>query len=338
MNRKIFYSILIFSFLLITTPGISVQPVKAQAGNAYDMIAAVNQMRASLGLPALQTDNILMSNAQSQSDYQASLGYWTHEGPGGTTPRDRASAAGYGGGATVFISENVAVLNTSVSFDTLIYSIWSDEVHWNTMTNPNYTHAGAGVAVSGDNVYYTLDVGYIAGNPGGTYVPAATYTPGGPPAAATDASSELIVAMITSTPHEDGTIIHVVQPGQAFWSIAIAYGTTINEIAELNNFEPDNLVVWAGDELLIQPSLEATIPPTSTITVRAPTRTPNPTQTPRPPTATKTVTQVTTPTPKPLIPNLPAIQVERRTLGIAMIVVSSLGLLMVVITGFRGRK
>ncbi|MCJ7625507.1 MAG: CAP domain-containing protein [Anaerolineaceae bacterium] len=338
MKQKIFYSVLILFFLLIAIPGVFVRPVKAQAGNAYDLIAAVNQMRASLGLPALQTDGILMSIAQSHSDYQASIGYWTHEGPGGTRPRDRAIAAGFGGGASVFLSENVAVLNTSASFETLIYSTWSDAIHWNTMTNPNYTHAGAGVAVSGDEVYYTLDVGYIAGNPGGTYVPAATYTPGGPTAAATDSSSELIVPMMTSTPHEDGTVIHVVQPGQAFWSIAIAYGTTINAIIELNNLDPSNPVVWAGDELLIQPSSEATIPPTSTITVKAPTRTPNPTQTPRPPTATKIATLVFTPTSKPLIPNMPDIQIERPTMGIAIIVTCGLGLLMVIITGFRGKK
>ena len=205
------------------------------------------------------------------------------------------------------------------------------------MVNANYTHAGAGIAVSGSEVYYTLDVGYISGSPGGDYVPGPTYTPGGPTSAPTESSDDFIIPVITSTPHTDGTIIHVVQPGQAFWSIAIAYGTTINEIAELNNLAPENPVVWAGDELLIRPSLQPSISPTATITVRPPTRTPASTETLRPPPATISPTLVATPTSKPIL-NLPSLQIEQRTLGIAIIVVCGLGLIVVVITGFRPSK
>jgi LysM repeat protein len=337
--RKIFvttvFLVSVFIPLVLTTV---VQEANAQPGTAYDLLAAVNALRTSQGLTTLEMDPILMAVAQSHSEYQASLGYWTHEGPGGTRPRDRAMAAGYGGGATVFISENVAVMNPTASFDTLIYSIWSDALHWNTMTNPSYTHAGVGIAVSGNEVYYTLDVGYVSGSPGG-YVPgAATYTPASG-VQSTESTSDVVSPVITATPQEDGSVIHRVEPGQSLWSIAIAYNTTILEIVEKNNLDPDNPAIWPGTELLIQPSLQPslTLPPTSTKPL--PTRTPHPSNTPRPPTPTRTPTQVITPTNEPLIDFSALQSMNHRTLGISVIVVCALGLIIVIITGwFRSSK
>ncbi|MDX1437480.1 MAG: CAP domain-containing protein, partial [Anaerolineales bacterium] len=107
MMRKYHAPILAGLFLtiaLVAGPG----PAKAQGGSAADLIAAVNALRASNGLPPLQADSALMSIAQAHSNYQASIGSVTHTGAGGTRPRDRAAAAGYGGGATIFVSENIA--------------------------------------------------------------------------------------------------------------------------------------------------------------------------------------------------------------------------------------
>jgi len=339
MKRSLLILTAVLAIAAFLAPVLPSKDVAAQAGNGYDLISAVNQLRASLGLGALHVDPILMSIAQGQSDYQASIGTWSHEGPGGSSPRDRAIAAGFGGGATVFISENVAVMNTSASFNTLIYSIWSDQLHWNTMTNPNYTHAGAGVTVADGEVYYTLDVGYIAGNPGGSYVPAPSYTPGGPQAAATEATPNWIIPVITATPHDDGEVIHVSEAGQSLWSIAIAYGTTIKEIVELNGLDTDNPVIWPGDELIIRPALDATITPTPTITRPLPSRTPTPTRTIRP-ANTRVPTQTPTATPEPgLNIQLPSIYaIDRQKLGIGIIALCSLGLITVLFSGFRPRK
>lgn len=336
--RKQTLPLLLVLILMLVGPLLSQpKPANAQAGTVYDLIAAVNGLRASQGLTALQIDSVLMSNAQSHSEYQASLGYWTHEGPGGTSPRDRAIAAGFGGGATVFVSENVAVLNPTASFETLIYSIWSDAIHWNTMTNPSYTHAGAGISVSGNEVYYTLDVGYVAGSPGG-YVPGPTYTPGGGVLVPTAPTSDVVSPVITSTPQTDGSVYHTVGFGQALWSIAIAYNTTIQNIIDLNNLDPESPSIWAGTDLLIQPSLQPSITFTPTTTQPPVTRTPRPSNTPRPPTPTHTATVVLTPTPEPMF-KMPTLQsVDRRNLGIAIIAICALGLLTVFITGFRRQK
>ena len=88
-------------------------------------------------------------------------------------------AAGYGGGGTFFISENIAG-GTDLSVDGAI-SMWlGDDPHIQTMLGASYQEIGAGVAKSGGFVYYTIDVAYVAG--GGNYVPPVVNTPGGPTA------------------------------------------------------------------------------------------------------------------------------------------------------------
>ncbi len=326
-------------FVLLILPVVPVFQAKAQTGTVYDLIAAVNYLRSSQGISSLETDASLMSIAQTHSDYQASLGTWTHQGPDGSSPRDRAAAAGYGSGATVYISENVAVVNTSSSFETLIYTIWSDSLHWNTMTNPSYTHVGAGMTVSGDEVYYTLDVGYVAGNPG-SYVPgASTFTPAADGSTSgTEAVQDVVEPVITSTPNPDGSVIHPVDLGQSLWSIAIAYNTTINDIIFLNNLDPTAPAIWPGNQLVIKPSSmpSSTLPATETQV--PPTRTPRPTHTPRPVLPTRTATIEPTPTKAPLV-QLPSLRsIDRKGLGIGIIAFCAVGLLVVGLTGFRPNK
>jgi len=51
-------------------------------------------------------------------------------------------------------------------------------------------------------------------------------------------------------PDENGNYLHIVKPGQSFWSIAVAYGVTIKDILRWNNL-PDGYVLQTGDELQI---------------------------------------------------------------------------------------
>ena len=257
---------------------------RAQAGDPYSLIAAVNALRAGNGLPDYQSNSILMSIAQGHSDYQAAIGQVTHTGAGGTRPRDRAAGAGYGGGATFFISENIAG-GTDLSVEGVI-SMWlGDDPHIQTMLGANYQDIGAGVAVSNGFVYYTIDVAYVAGD--GNYVPPAAATPGGP--------TPIPIYMVqTATPKPDGSVVHTVRSGQTLIGIAIAYGVTVNQIKELNYLTSD--VIYEGDLLLIQragtPNPTATSTATTTPT-RAASPTRNPTRTPTA-TASPIVTRIPT--------------------------------------------
>jgi LysM repeat protein len=287
---------LVFTFLVIVLLlGLDALPAAAQASSAYDVVAAVNDFRTSNGLPALQVDPILMSVAQAHSDYQASIGTVTHTGAGGTRPVDRAIAAGFGGGATVFISENIAGgLNMSIS--KAIWQYWQDDVHLHTMLNPAAIYIGAGVGKAGDTVYYTVDTGYYAGASaptqpgGGTSVPASTVVAYDP--------------FVVSTPREDGAIIHIVGFGQTLIGIADKYGVELNDLLQLNNLTMKS-VIYPKEEIIIKPShtpgstelptnLAPTITPSRTVTGFNLSPTPRGTFTPRP---SLTFTPTTTPMP-----------------------------------------
>jgi LysM repeat protein len=260
-------------------------PVRAQAGDPYSLIAAVNQLRSANGLPALQINSVLMSVVQAHTDYQAAIGEVTHVGADGSRPRDRAAAAGYGGGANFFIAENIAG-GTNLSVSEVIGWWQGDDLHLNTMLGASYAQIGAGVAVVGDFVYYTIDTAYVSG---GSILPLAT----------SGATTVPIYYVITATPKPDGSVVHIVQSGQTLIGIAQAYGISVTEIKTLNNLTSDN--IYVGDALLIIPA--GTPAPTDTATATATathvvTSTPQPTRTP---TAVPTVTAIlTTPTLMPM--------------------------------------
>ena len=311
------------------------QPVQAQAGSAPDLIAEVNALRASKGLPPLQVDSALMAAAQAHADYQAAIDSITHSGPGGSLPRDRAVAAGFGSGATVFVAENIAV-GRDLSISSVVHTTWADSLHQTTMLSPQNTHAGAGVATANGEVYYTLDVGYMAGAPieAAAQTGRSTISPTSAAPAATEAPDSSIQ---TATPQADGSIVHEIQLGQALWSIAIAYGTTIEEINRANGL-PLNAILYPGQTLIMAPSSTPTTPPTETATLPPPTRTPMPTRTLRPPTLTPTLAPSATLTPRPLLPQLPDLQGEnRRNLGIGMILLCVVGIVVVVVNSIRNK-
>ena len=278
MSLKPIHLCVAFAIILLALFGTSV-PSRAQAGDPYALIDAVNNLRAGNGLPAYQTNGILMSIAQAHSDYQAAIGEVTHTGMGGTRPKDRAAAAGYGGGGTFFISENIAGGN-DLSVDGAI-SMWlGDDPHIQTMLGASYQDIGAGASVSNGFVYYTIDVAYVAG--GGNYAPPATAKPGGP-------TSIPVYMVQTSTPSLDGSVVHTVLSGQTLIGIAKAYGVLVAEIKDLNNLTSDN--IYVGDKLLIH--LAYTPGPTSTVTATTtPTRAATPTRNP---------TRTTTPSASPVV-------------------------------------
>ena len=78
-----------------------------------------------------------------------------------------------------------------------------------------------------------------------------------------------------STPNPDGSVIHVVQPGQALWNIAAAYQVTLQQILELNDLTKDSFI-FPGQKLVIKPAsgssiLTGTILPTGSPSVQGET-------------------------------------------------------------------
>jgi LysM repeat protein len=164
------------------------------------------------------------------------------------------AAAGYGGGAKVWATENFAVGDHSIDE---IMVIWSDASHMIPAVNPAYCHVGAGVARSSNGrTYYILQAAYTASQACGEYRPPSGLPPqsGGNSSSGGSSNnggvSQLIVPVKKATPDAEGRIFHVVEAGQSFWAIAVAYNITIKDLESWNNLTKD-AVLKVGQRLFI---------------------------------------------------------------------------------------
>ncbi len=280
MARNQILSLLLVAFLVFScfnVPG----PVSAQTETGYDLVDAVNALRTSQGLEPYTIDPWIMAYAQQHSQYQADTQTSTHLHSDGKNS------------LSVGLIENVAGGdNGVVTVSIVVNEIWVDWGHLKTMTGYASGEVGAGVALGANNtIYYTLNVrpGNQTGNATTIAPPAATFIP-----------------IITNTPDSSGSIIHIVEPGETLWGIAVSYGVTMDNIRSLNGMLSDETTVYIGQRLFIQlapvtstPMQEAMIP-TSTTTPPTPTPTPNP-----------TATEIAVPTPTTIPAEQPVETAER---------------------------
>ena len=264
---KLIKSYIFIILTLITV--ISNSPARAQVSyapnleaSAYDLINAVNALRAAYGLPAYSINSILMFTAQNQSDFMAATGNVTHSGPGGSSFTERLLAAGYplGGDLSAggFRSENIISGNDGMSAQAAVDAWMGDAPHQNTMLSQNLTEIGAGVSVVDGRVYYVIDC--------------ASSSTSGAPSVSTQvvksgttvpANEAVIYPVALSTPNANGDVIHEVQSGQTLWQIAIAYEVKIDDIKRLNNLFDNN--IFPGNKLLIKKDVVLTVAlPTAT--------------------------------------------------------------------------
>lgn len=215
------------------------------ADSAFDLVNAVNALRASYGLAPYNINSILMYTAQGQADFMAATGSMTHSGPGGIGLTDRLLAAGYplAGDLSLggFRSENITGGSENMSAQAAVNSWTGDSLHLNTMISPNLSEIGAGVTVSAGKVYYVIDC--------------ALPTTGGAPQVGVTSREDrsavpaAVLPVTVSTPNVEGDVIHEVKPGQSLWQIAITYGVRIDEIKSMNNLSDDN--IYPGNKLFI---------------------------------------------------------------------------------------
>src|SRR6185503_8278359 len=190
--------------------------------SAYELILAMNTLRVSYGLPALIEDPIVNAVAQSTAATMAANNMSWHIGD----VRGRLAAAGYGGGGTVWATENFAVSGGGMGIDEIM-AVWADPDHMRPAVTPAYCHVGAGTAQTSDGrTYYILQAAYVSGQECGSV----SSFIGGTPGVLPNPGFGLIQPVKIATPDADGKVYHEVQFGQSFWSIAIAYQVTINDI------------------------------------------------------------------------------------------------------------
>jgi len=218
-------------------------PIPSSQVSAYDLIIAMNTLRVSYGHPALVEDPIINAVAQSTAATMAANNMSWHIG----NVRGRLAAAGYGNGGTVWATENFAVSSGGMGIDQIM-AIWADPDHMRPAVEPAYCNVGAGVATVNGKTYYVLQAAYVAGRACGS----SSSSSGGTSQSGTGVSSvpQIIVPVKIATPDADGKVYHVVQAGQSFWSIAIAYQITIQDLETWNNISRDT-PLQTGQRLFI---------------------------------------------------------------------------------------
>lgn len=215
----------------------------AQSDPSSELIQLVNQLRTSNGLPVYQIDAVLMSVAQAQADWSAENNHIGHDGPGGSSPNDRAQAAGYGGGEQSYATENVAHGTASIHTPTLVVTMWqSDWGHLNAMISPKYEHIGVGFAEAGGYSWYVMMVGWIGSPAGSDESDSQDTLEGNTP----------YIPFVLSEPDETGAIYHEVQSGQTAWTIAAYYEVDLAELLALNQLTEDT-ILHPGDIIIVRP-------------------------------------------------------------------------------------
>lgn len=214
------------------------EPMPLADVSAGDLIMAMNTLRMANGLPALIEDPIINAVAQGTAQIMADQLLSWHIGD----VKGRIAAAGYGGGGTVWATENFAI-GYNAGIDEIML-MWADPDHMRPATQSYYCNVGAGVArASNGSTYYILQAAYVSGEECGTYT-----SPGGPGGGGIGYG--VVVPVVLAAPDANGRIVHEVQSGQSFWAIAVAYQVTIKEILLWNNL-PEGTTLQVGQLLVI---------------------------------------------------------------------------------------
>lgn len=256
------YLVVVLMFLVVlSNHSVSAQPnrVPELQASVYDLVNAVNALRAAYGLPAYGINSILMFTAQNQADFMAATGNVTHSGAGGSSFTERLLAAGYPLGGDLaaggFRSENIISGTDAMSAQGAVDAWMGDAPHQNTMLSQNLTEIGAGVAIVDGRVYYVID----CARPSTSGAPVAVGSQVVESGPVVPASEAVIRPVVLSTPDTSGDVIHEVQSGQTLWQIAISYEVKIDDIKRLNNLFDNN--IYPGDKLLIKKN----VPPATTV-------------------------------------------------------------------------
>jgi uncharacterized protein YkwD/LysM repeat protein len=292
--HPILIPLLALTLSLLPSVGAVAQPGHpAPSPSAAELIAEVNALRAANNLPSYQINPVLMRTAQAHAEYIASTGVPTQFSAEGKRPFQRALDAGYSVGGDLSLGGSFAELIRSGADLTPAGAVnaWKgDAVQSQNLLSVEFQDAGAGMAAAGGIVYYVLDVG-AEGNP---VTPTSTAAAPGVFIVSTAGArgTEAVIVMV-STPLPNGEVFHVVQKGDALWSIALAYGTTIDELKRINRLPSD--AIFEGQTLLVrtpEPETETPLPPEASATFGIPTSTAT---RPSPPTPTSTPTPVPAP-------------------------------------------
>lgn len=252
MSGRFVLASLLGILLLWGTAQTNLSTVQAQEDPISETFRLVNQVRAAYGLPPFQYNAALSTAAQIHANWMASTNTYSHTQTNGSTPYSRAMAVGYPSGGNV--AENI-VGGTKLSPRQGVIWWENSPVHLAGMTSSRYVEAGVGFATGFDQNFYVL----VMGSPPAAGQPALSAQQ----AQAPQAQPLIITPVQLAPPRPDGSIVHVVQPGQALWTLAAYYDVDLSYLRLINNL-PDEPLLHMGQEIVIQLAEGQAPPPTPT--------------------------------------------------------------------------
>jgi uncharacterized protein YkwD len=113
-----------------------------QARVERSLVCLTNAVRRRAGLESVLADSRLGAAARGHSADMVGRGYFSHTSPEGSSPSDRARAAGYPGGA----AENIAASSRGTAIS--VFSAWRGSPGHNANILGAYVATGLGVAPS----------------------------------------------------------------------------------------------------------------------------------------------------------------------------------------------
>lgn len=246
LRRRFLVGLLLVGFFAFLQPTAAAPTM--QGGSAMEALNLVNQLRAEHGLPPYQYNSTLAIAAQSHANWMASAVAYSHTQDNGSTPQSRAAAAGYNG----FVTEIIVGGSQMTPQQGLIW--WrNSSLHYSMMVSSRYSEAGPAFATNGNQNMYVI----VIGRP--------SNSPVAPQAAAAEPQAEplMITPIKLAEPREDGSIVHVVAPGQALWQIAAHYEIELGHLLLINSLDEDH-IIQPGDEVYIRLAEGQPPPPTPT--------------------------------------------------------------------------
>jgi uncharacterized protein YkwD len=134
-----------------TTPPATADEITAARAQ---VLALVNEQRATAGCQALTADTTLDKLAQNFSDDMAARGFFDHTDPDGNDPWDRATALGI----TNLGGENIARGQADAQ---AVMDAWMNSTgHRANILDCDYTTIGIGIHFGPDGPWWTQDFGY----------------------------------------------------------------------------------------------------------------------------------------------------------------------------------
>ena len=139
-------------------------PAATLDDSVTDLVAQVNQFRASRGLPTLVISDTLTASAKWMSTDMSAQDYFEHRSLDGRTPAQRMADAGYPAYST-WTGEDLAAGYTSARE---VLDGWiASPSHYAVLTNPAYRAIGVArsyAASSRYQWYWSADFGGVAEN------------------------------------------------------------------------------------------------------------------------------------------------------------------------------